>query len=372
MWLHWVFFCPWHLSPANWKHPGTVSWCDLCMENPGRCFVCAAFNSPALGEDLASWAHSWSFCKLRDLTTGKFHHGKGRSRLGAWPSSLKLQQELKTNQSQSPRRWSSEQGLEIPAAQGSAPTALCKNRMGKTHWRHSRAWTNPRYPDLCCSSLHSYKSNWEQRCQSSLSSLEFNDTSSLNGKEKKITISIVSAPNKILFMSIFEFQNPPDLLKVSLFPLSVFVGGNATLQLSATPSPHWISAQSFSSLEYSHFPHTRHPMWSVWCLEGCCLSTPLNVAPILFSLQSLWALEQFLWKPEICIARGTGMPRHPAKSMLELARNRQKEHTMCYASISALKKMQDIWIYHPRQAKERILEKSSARGMDLWHCKRSW
>lgn len=51
------------------------------------------------------------------------------------------------------------------------------------------------------------------------------------------------------------------------------------------------------------------------------------------------------------------MPRHPAKSLLELARNRQKEHTMCYVSISRKKKVEDI-LYT-------ILEKSIARGMDL-------
>lgn len=128
----------------------------------------------------------------------------------------------------------------------------------------------------------------------------------------------------ILFMSILKSQNPPGLLKVSPLP-SVF------LQVAmAHCSSHPLSAFLHkASPPWSIFIfHTRHPMWSVWCLEGCCISTPLNVAPMLFSLQSLWALEQFLWKPEICIARGTGMPRHPAKCMLELAR-RDKRNTKC-------------------------------------------
>lgn len=133
------------------------------------------------------------------------------------------------------------------------------------------------------------------------------------------------------------------------FPLSVLQV--VMPALSPAQPPHLLSGFLHkASPPWSIFIfHTRHPMWSVWCLEGCCLSTPLNVAPILFSLQSLWALEQFLWKPEICTARRTGMPRHPAKCMLELARNRQKEHKTCYVSISVLKKVEDILYTIPKK-----------------------
>lgn len=57
--------------------PGTVSCSDLWMENPGRYFVCAAFNS------LACWAHSCTSCSSAcwDLTTGTLHCGKDGSRL---------------------------------------------------------------------------------------------------------------------------------------------------------------------------------------------------------------------------------------------------------------------------------------------------
>lgn len=61
------FSCPWNPLPGNWNcsgTPGAVSCADLCTENPGRYFVCAALNSPPLGEDQACWAHSWTFCKL--------------------------------------------------------------------------------------------------------------------------------------------------------------------------------------------------------------------------------------------------------------------------------------------------------------------
>lgn len=113
---------------------------------------------------------------------------------------------------------------------------------------------------LCCSSMLSYKFNSELRCQSSLSSLEFIDTSIIKWQRKIHYHS--TAPNRILFMSIFKFQNAPGLLKASLFPsvfLQVSMPHCSSQSSTATPSPHWSSAQSFSSLEYFHFPHKAPP-----------------------------------------------------------------------------------------------------------------
>lgn len=117
------FSCPWNPLPGNWNCSGTlgaVSCADLCTENPGRYFVCAALNSPRRGSGLLgtqldilqALPPSGKSCLLRDLTTGTLHHGKEESSLGAWPTSLKCQQELKNNQTQTQTQssWSREAG----------------------------------------------------------------------------------------------------------------------------------------------------------------------------------------------------------------------------------------------------------------------
>lgn len=159
-------------------------------------------------------------------------------------------------------------------------------------------------------------------------------------KKKIITIPLSVPQTKFSLWASLSFRIPLVSWRLHFSPQCFC----HTASLRPAQQPHLLPGFLHKASPWSIFIfHTRHPMWSVWCLGGCCLSTPLNVAPILFSLQSLWALEQFLWKPEICIARGTGVPRHPAKCMLEPARSRQKEHKVCYVSISVLKKVEDIF-----------------------------
>lgn len=104
--------------------PGTVSCSDLWMENPGRYFVCAAFNS------LACWAHSCTSCSSAcwHLTTGTLHCGKDGSRLEL--NLPKTPVGAKNSPTQSPGSWSREaasRDQRSPAAQESAPKALSKS-----------------------------------------------------------------------------------------------------------------------------------------------------------------------------------------------------------------------------------------------------
>lgn len=118
------FSCPWNPLPGNWnfRHTGSSVLCWFVYRKSRQvfCVCCSQFPTPRRGSGLLgtqldilqALPPSGKSCLLRDLTTGTLHHGKEESSLGAWPTSLKCQQELKNNQTQTQTQnsWSREAG----------------------------------------------------------------------------------------------------------------------------------------------------------------------------------------------------------------------------------------------------------------------
>lgn len=140
---------------------------------------------------------------------------------------------------------------------------------------------------------------------------------------------------------------------------------------TATTPPHWISAQSFSSLEYFHFPHKAphviivmfgrllpfHPSkcstYSIFTPE------PLNTSAVSLETRDLYCQRNRNAKASCKMYAGT---------CKEQTKGTQSVLCKCFG----FKESGRYFIHHPRQARKRIIEKSFARGMDIWHCKGSW
>lgn len=166
----------------------------------------------------------------------------------------------------------------------------------------------------------------------------------------------------ILFMSILK--SPEGFPS----PLSVSAGGHGTLQL---PSPLCISAQSFFSLEYFHFPHKAPHVISVM------FGRLLHFHPSKCSTYAIFTPEPLsTWAVSLETRDLYCQRNRNAKASCKMYAGTCKEQTKGTQNVLckhfSFKESGRYFIYHPRQARKRILEKSFARGMDLWHYKGSW
>lgn len=156
------------------------------------------------------------------------------------------------------------------------------------------------------------------------------------------------------------------------FPLSGFAGGNASSQSStATPSPLWISAQSFSSLEYFHFPHKAPHV--IMVMFGRLL--PFH--PSKCSTYSIFTPEPLsTWAVSLETRELYCQKNRNAKASCKMDAGTCKEQTKGTQNVLckhfSFKEGGRYFIYHPKEARKKILEKFCARGMDLWHCRGSW
>lgn len=193
-------------------------------------------------------------------------------------------------------------------------------------------------------------------------------------KKKKITISTVSAPNKILFMSIWNLwvSESPWSPEGFPFPPQCFCGWQCHIaalsnsissldfctklllpgvfSFSTHKAPHVISVMFGRLLP---FHPSKCSTYSIFTPE------PLSTRAVSLETRDLYCQRNRNAKASCKIYAGT------CKEQTKGAHNVLCKHF-------SFKENARYFIYHPRQARERILEKSSARGMDLWHCKRSW
>lgn len=137
---------------------------------------------------------------------------------------------------------------------------------------------------------------------------------------------------------------------------------------TATTSPHWISAQSFSSLEYFHFPHKAPHVISVM------FGRLLPFHPSKCSTYSIFTPEPLSTSAVSLETRDLYCQRNRnAKASCKMYAGTCKEQTKGTQSVLCkyfgFKESGRYFIHHPRQARKRILEKSFARATDISHCK---
>lgn len=140
---------------------------------------------------------------------------------------------------------------------------------------------------------------------------------------------------------------------------------------TATTSPHWISAQSFSSLKYFHFPHKAPHVISVM------FGKLLPFHPSKCSTYSIFTPEPLSTSAVSLETRDLYCQRNRnAKASCKMYAGTCKEQTKGTQSVLCkyfgFKESGRYFIHHPRQARKRILEKSFARATAIWHCKGSW